>query len=307
MGGSALVTVRPGVVFAPDPAAAFQRANAEVRAELGRDIDVNRTTTAWDVQLAMYNAWNKYVASGYKPSLYPGHSKAVHPSESFHVYDPKTGKGGNALDSDDWTNARVVEILADNGFIRNRLYVKGEDHHFEWIRSSDKHYGSPALAATDGKPFEEDDMYDEKAEERLMSRIDGLTRQLALVAAPYKLYTYGTGIAIRNVQNGASWSVPGQGYVDLLVALGFCQAQSVAVDEPTWNFINQVASVLNPEDPAVDAVLSLSDTDAAKVAAQISEGIQVRLTSEQLDQITAAAAEGGRDAISGLSFVVTAS
>ncbi|MES2866289.1 MAG: hypothetical protein V4703_05965, partial [Actinomycetota bacterium] len=68
---------------------------------------------------------------------YPGHSKAVHPSESFHV-------SGLALDSDDRSNPRIVQILAENGFIRNRLYVPNEQHHFEYIRSEDKNYGKPA-------------------------------------------------------------------------------------------------------------------------------------------------------------------
>lgn len=133
MGGLTIETVSPGVQFIPDAAAAFRRANAQVRAEFGRDIDVNSTYRSWADQMLMFVNWNRYV-NGTGP--YPGHSKAVHPSESFHV-------AGTALDSDDWRNARIVAILADHGFIRNRLYVKGEDHHFEWLRSRDNHYGEP--------------------------------------------------------------------------------------------------------------------------------------------------------------------
>lgn len=157
MGGAVisggLEHVRDRVDLIPDAAAAFRRANAQVRQEFGRDIDVNRTSTAWDVQLGMYNAWNRYVASGYNRALYPGHSKAVHPSESFHVYDERTGKGGIALDSDDWVNARIDAILGENGFIRNRLHVPGENHHYEWLRDRDQNYGQPASG---GNSMEED-------------------------------------------------------------------------------------------------------------------------------------------------------
>ncbi|MCT1363301.1 hypothetical protein [Microbacterium sp. p3-SID131] len=137
MGGLVIEEVRPGVQFTPEAAAAFRRAEAQVRREFGRAIDVNSTYRSWATQLAMHVAWLAYVVSGYQWSKYPGHSKAVHPSESFHV-------AGVALDSDDWRNARIVAILAENGFIRNRLYVANENHHFEYIRDRDKNYGAPA-------------------------------------------------------------------------------------------------------------------------------------------------------------------
>lgn len=137
MGGLVIDTVRPGVQFTPDAAAAFRRAEAQVQREFDRNIDVNSTYRSWATQLKMYNAWNRYVASGYKPSLYPGHSKAIHPRDSFHVQ-------GTALDSDDWTNARIRAILEQNGFIRNRLHVPNERHHFEYIRARDKNHGKPA-------------------------------------------------------------------------------------------------------------------------------------------------------------------
>lgn len=134
-----IVTIRAGVQFTPDAANAFTRADAQVRREFGRGIDVNSTYRSWDKQMLMFVNWNKYVA-GKGP--YPGHSKAVHPSESFHV-------SGLALDSDDWRIPRIVQILAENGFIRNRLYVPNEQHHFEYIRSRDKNYSKPS-----GKPSE---------------------------------------------------------------------------------------------------------------------------------------------------------
>ncbi|MDH5134080.1 MULTISPECIES: hypothetical protein [unclassified Microbacterium] len=136
MGGLVIETIRPGVQFTPKAAAAFRRAEAQVLAELGRRIDVNSTWRNWDVQLSMFNAWQAYI-SGRGP--YPGHSKALHPADplAFHTK-------GLALDSDDWTNSRVVAILAENGFIRNRLYVPNERHHFEYIRARDRNYGKPA-------------------------------------------------------------------------------------------------------------------------------------------------------------------
>jgi hypothetical protein len=145
MGGLVIETVRPGVQFTPEAANAFRRAEAQVRAEFGRNIDVNSTYRSWAVQYVLYIEWQRYVASGYNPAMKPNHSKAVHPSESFHV-------SGLALDSDDWVNARIVEILADNGFIRNRLSVPNEKHHFEYIRSRDKNYGRPAGGGGSANP-----------------------------------------------------------------------------------------------------------------------------------------------------------
>lgn len=131
MGGIAIVKVRSGVEFTPDAAAAFRRAEAQVQAEFGRNIGVNSTYRSWDQQMSMYNAWNAYV-NGTGP--YPGHSKAIHPMYSRHT-------GGTALDSSDWGNARIRQILANNGFIRNQLHVPNEEHHFEYIRARDTNYG----------------------------------------------------------------------------------------------------------------------------------------------------------------------
>lgn len=151
MGGMVIETVRPGVQFVPDAAAAFRRADAQVWAEFGRGIDANSTHRDWDLQLRMYNAWQAYV-NGRGP--YPGHSKALHPADplAFHTK-------GLALDSDDWRNSRIVQILAENGFIRNRLYVPNENHHFEWLRNRDQNYGKPiggsAASGSGGAPVEQ--------------------------------------------------------------------------------------------------------------------------------------------------------
>lgn len=151
MGGLVIETIRPGVQFVPDAAAAFRRADAQVRAEFGRGIDVNSTYRSWADQMVMFVNWGRYVA-GKGP--YPGHSKAVHPSESYHV-------AGVALDSDDWRIPRIVAILAENGFIRNRLHVPNENHHFEWLRNRDQNFGKPiggSAASTSSVPEEDDDM-----------------------------------------------------------------------------------------------------------------------------------------------------
>lgn len=152
MGGPVIETIAPGIQFVPEAARAFRRANAQVRAEFGRDIDVNSTYRDWNQQFNMWQAWNVYVASGYNRSLYPGHSKALHPNDplAFHTK-------GLALDSDDWRNQRIVQILAEHGFIRNRLHVPNEEHHFEYLRDRDQHRNDPAPATTTTLP-EEDDM-----------------------------------------------------------------------------------------------------------------------------------------------------
>lgn len=136
MGGLTIETVRPGVQFTPDAAAAFRRAEAQVLEEFDRRIDVNSTYRTPAKQLAMHNAWNRYVNSGYNPRYYPGHSKALHPDDPLAFHTKAV-----ALDSDDWENARIVAILAENGFIRNRLYVPNERHHFEYLISRDRNYG----------------------------------------------------------------------------------------------------------------------------------------------------------------------
>lgn len=165
MGGAAIETVRPGVQFTPEAASAFRRAEAQVRTEFGRDIDVNSTYRNWDVQLAMFNAWNRYVMSGFKAAFYPGHSKALHPDDplAFHTK-------GTALDSDDWVNSRIVDILAENGFIRNRLYVPSERHHFEYLRDRDRNYGQPASGGNNT----EEDMVN-VSDEQLKVLLEGAT------------------------------------------------------------------------------------------------------------------------------------
>lgn len=171
MGGLVIETIRPGVQFTPDAAAAFRRAEARVQAEFGRNIGVNSTYRSWDQQMSMYNAWNAYV-NGTGP--YPGHSKAIHPMYSRHT-------GGTALDSSDWGNARIRQILADNGFIRNQLHVPNEEHHFEYIRSQDKNYGK------------EDDLTPE--ESKMLKAIHNrVTKGLTGDRIAHAIWTYQSGV-----------------------------------------------------------------------------------------------------------------
>lgn len=170
MGGTFTIeTIRPGVQFTPEAASAFRRAEAQVQSEFGRNIDVNSTYRDRDLQLRMYNAWQAYIRGA---GPYPGHSKALHPDDplAFHTK-------GTALDSDDWVNGRVVEILAENGFIRNRLYVPNERHHFEYLRDRDRNYGKPAS----GGNSVEDDMFTDEDRDRQKRIEAALVRQADLL------------------------------------------------------------------------------------------------------------------------------
>lgn len=129
-----IVTIRPGVQFEASAAAAFRRLEAAWFVLTGELVSTNSTYRSWAQQMRMHLAWQAYVA-GRGP--HPGHSKAVHPSESFHV-------SGTAFDSDLWRNHRFVALAAEHGFIRNRLHVPNEQHHFEYLRDRDQHLGQAA-------------------------------------------------------------------------------------------------------------------------------------------------------------------
>lgn len=133
-----VVTIRPGVQFIAPAARAFHRAEAQVIHEFGREIDVNSTYRDWGLQLSMWQAWTAWT-EGRGPK--PNHSQAAHPKYSRHTQ-------GAALDSDDWVNPRIVEILTEHGFIRNQLHVPNEQHHFEWLADHDQHIDDPAPGET---------------------------------------------------------------------------------------------------------------------------------------------------------------
>ena len=265
MGGLVIETVRPGVQFVPDAAAAFRRANAQVRAEFGRDIDSNSTYRSWDTQLGMYKAWNRYVASGYQPELYPGHSKAVHPSESFHV-------SGLALDSDDWRNARIVAILAEHGFIRNRLYVKGEDHHFEYLVARDKHHGEAIPAGGTTAPTltarpqsEEDEMPDS-----MFAIVDGVPSWCWL--------NWGTGALVAvHTQTEADWIGSYMG--SIRQDLRFARVNGAQVTDGGSDLYKNKLAMFGLLCPKVTIERgSLSDTDFKRLEAMIAAGVKSALT-----------------------------
>lgn len=135
MGAPVIETVRAGVQFTPPATASFRRAEAD----LGRRIDVNSTYRDWNLQLSMYNAWERYVQSGYNPRYKPNHSRAVHPKYSRHT-------SGEALDSDDWVSDAFNEFMADHGFIRTAANDPTERHHYEYQWWRDNHRNRPSGA-----------------------------------------------------------------------------------------------------------------------------------------------------------------
>ncbi|MFD4957155.1 hypothetical protein [Microbacterium sp. NPDC058389] len=132
-----LITLRPGLTLEAEAAAAWARAEAE----LGRQIDVNRTIADWDTQMRLYLA---YLA--YKAGTGPWAPLALHPSKSMHVI-------GLASDSDDGNNPAVVALLARHGFIRTALDA-GEWWHFDYIPSRDQYRGTGFPAGWAARPFE---------------------------------------------------------------------------------------------------------------------------------------------------------
>jgi hypothetical protein len=130
MGGLVIETIREGVQFTPLAAAAFRRAEAS----WGSEIDVNSTFRDPVKQDSMYEAWLRYVNSGYAPALYPGHSRALPSWQSIHCR-------GEALDTDDWVKPGFIAHMAEHGFIRTADWDPTEQHHFEYLKDRDKHFG----------------------------------------------------------------------------------------------------------------------------------------------------------------------
>jgi hypothetical protein len=148
-----IVSLRPGASFTPAAADSFARAEDDA----GRRIDVNSSYRDYNTQLGMYNAWRRYVLSGYKASLKPPHSQAIHPDVSKHCQ-------GLALDSDDWTRPGFNAFMAEHGWIRTAASDPTERHHFEYQAARDKHRGRTApaggkgtLLAADATPAAEKD------------------------------------------------------------------------------------------------------------------------------------------------------
>ncbi len=166
---------------------------------------------------------------------------------------------------------------------------------------------SAAGAASGGaaRPFtpesEEDDMYDTDAQKALFAKIEAETR-------PYRTYQLGSGLILMG-PGGATWTIPSGAYQGLLIAWGLTSATvQRVIDQNELAALRSIHATLSPDprDAQVEAILSLSDADVARIAAAVPDPI-VTLTTSQLAQVAEAARAGGADAIRGLSFVVTAS
>ena len=171
-------------------------------------------------------------------------------------------------------------------------------NYFDYSRVVD----ASAAAGSNSKPFdpEEDDMYDTDAQKALFAKIEAETR-------PYRTYQLGSGLILMG-PGGATWTIPSGAYQGLLIAWGLTSATvQRVIDQNELAALRSIHAALSPDprNAQVEAILSLSDADVARIAAAVPDPI-VTLTTSQLAQVAEAAREGGADAIKGLSFVVTA-
>jgi len=130
--------LRPGAGYQPAAARSMRR----LEARLGRAHDCNSSYRDYDEQMQMYNAWNRYVDSGYDPRYKPNHSRALHPDKSAHCM-------GLADDSDDWTTPGYIDLAAEYGWIRTAAGDPTERHHFEYQVWNDQHRNDPVPASVD--------------------------------------------------------------------------------------------------------------------------------------------------------------
>ena len=158
---------------------------------------------------------------------------------------------------------------------------------------------SSAAVAGDGRPFtpQEDDMYDDQAKQEAATRHDEVLRRLdevARVAAPYRVYAWGTGHLCMNPRNGRFWILP-QGYGELLSHLGYRAGDVKVLDDAQLKFATGFF-------PAAvgDARDGLTEADLAAVKAAISDS-RVTVTQQQYDvllaRVTDAARAGGADGV----------
>ncbi|WP_314429565.1 hypothetical protein [Microbacterium lacticum] len=193
------------------------------------------------------------------------------------------GDGGAHLHMETWSKATGRRVNPAN--------------YFDYSRVVD----ASATAGINSKPFdpEEDDMYDTAAQKALFAKIEAETR-------PYRTYQLGSGLILMG-PGGATWTIPSGAYQGLLIAWGLTSATvQRVIDQNELAALRSIHAALSPDprDAQVEAILSLSDADVARIAAAVPDPI-VTLTTSQLAQVAEAAREGGADAIKGLSFVVT--
>lgn len=141
--------LRPGVGYQPAAARSMRR----LEARLGRAHDCNSSYRDYDEQMQMFNAWNRYVNSGYDARYKPNHSRALHPDKSVHCM-------GLADDSDDWTTPGYIELAEEYGWIRTAAGDPTERHHFEYQVWRDQHRNDPAPAAVDATPITSKEWYE---------------------------------------------------------------------------------------------------------------------------------------------------
>jgi hypothetical protein len=272
-------TIRPGVSFAPAAAASFVR----VESDLGRRVDVNSTYRDYNTQLEMHRAWNRYVASGRKPALYPGHSMALHPDLSVHCL-------GNALDSDDWTRPGFNAFMAAHGWIRTAAGNPTEQHHFEYQSWRDQHLNRPASAG--GKLISYNDTPATKEKED-----DDMALQM------YRRTKTG-GVIMCNIATGFQWDIPAPNLLPMLIERQIVKPGWIELDENEWTFIHQLLLMARGASQGVVDTAGL----AAAIVAKLPDGEPVG-EAGLLAAIEAALKEVRDDVIAAIptDFTITSS
>ncbi|WP_295824197.1 hypothetical protein [uncultured Microbacterium sp.] len=133
MGGTPVIEwLRPGVGYEPAAAASMRR----LEKRLGREHDCNSSYRDYSEQKRMFDAWTRYVNSGYDLRYKPNHSRALNPDDSMHCR-------GLADDSDDWTTPGYIDLAAEYGWVRTAAWDPTERHHFEYQWRKDQHRDDP--------------------------------------------------------------------------------------------------------------------------------------------------------------------
>jgi hypothetical protein len=144
-----------------------------------------------------------------------------------------------------------------------------------------------------------------------LGRAEQLAADAGRLAAPLKLYTYGTGVVAVNSLTG-NWMILGPGYPELLVHLGFAAPGSRLVNDDQFRYATSFVPAATGLPKLATA--ELSDADLEEIKAAIEDS-RVAVTPEQLERLTEAVSEaartsgeeGARKALAELTFVVTAS
>lgn len=166
-------------------------------------------------------------------------------------------------------------------------------------------------AAVESRPFQpeeaQDDMYDGEAEKRLMAKLD----EVARVAAPYRIFQWGTGHLCVNPRNGKFWILP-QGYGELLTHLGYRAGDVKSLGDGELGFVTGFFpdAVGDDDYDAVEASrMSASNLQAIQTAIDesrvaLSEDQYARLLSQVAEGARTGGEAGARAAINSLTFVV---